>query len=53
MADDHGVTGKGLAGAVDATVIDLDGTPRGYADPDSGVARKQVVDPHGGRGEAA
>jgi glutathione-independent formaldehyde dehydrogenase len=36
-----------IAKAVNATVIDLDDAPRGYADFDRGVARKFVLDPHG------
>jgi glutathione-independent formaldehyde dehydrogenase len=28
-------------------VIGLDDAPRGYAEFDSGVARKYVIDPHG------
>ncbi|MGH8869963.1 MAG: formaldehyde dehydrogenase, glutathione-independent [Actinomycetes bacterium] len=36
-----------IAQAVNATVIGLDEAPRGYAEFDSGVARKFVIDPHG------
>jgi glutathione-independent formaldehyde dehydrogenase len=36
-----------IAKAVNATVISLDEAPRGYAEFDSGVARKFVLDPHG------
>jgi glutathione-independent formaldehyde dehydrogenase len=36
-----------IAKAVNATVISLDDAPQGYADFDSGVARKFVIDPHG------
>jgi glutathione-independent formaldehyde dehydrogenase len=36
-----------IADAVGATVIPLDEAPRGYADFDSGVAKKFVLDPHG------
>jgi glutathione-independent formaldehyde dehydrogenase len=36
-----------IAKAVNATVISLDDAPRGYADFDSGVARKFVIDPNG------
>ncbi len=36
-----------IADAVDATVIPLEEAPRGYADFDSGVAKKFVLDPHG------
>ena len=36
-----------IADAVNATVITLDDAPQGYADFDSGVAKKFVLDPHG------
>jgi glutathione-independent formaldehyde dehydrogenase len=36
-----------IAKAVNATVISLDEAPRGYAEFDSGVAQKFVLDPHG------
>jgi glutathione-independent formaldehyde dehydrogenase len=36
-----------IADAVGATVIPLEDAPRGYADFDSGVAKKFVLDPHG------
>jgi glutathione-independent formaldehyde dehydrogenase len=36
-----------IAKIVNATVINLSDAPRGYADFDSGVARKFVLDPHG------
>jgi glutathione-independent formaldehyde dehydrogenase len=36
-----------IADAVNATVITLDDAPRGYAEFDSGVAEKFVLDPHG------
>ncbi|MDD9206405.1 formaldehyde dehydrogenase, glutathione-independent [Georgenia sp. 10Sc9-8] len=36
-----------IAKAVNATAIPLDDAPRGYADFDSGVAKKFVLDPHG------
>ncbi|HET7580623.1 MAG TPA: formaldehyde dehydrogenase, glutathione-independent [Bacillales bacterium] len=36
-----------IAKAVNATVIGLEDAPKGYADFDSGVARKFVLDPHG------
>ncbi|MHA6795691.1 formaldehyde dehydrogenase, glutathione-independent [Pseudonocardia bannensis] len=36
-----------IAKAVNATVISLDDAPAGYAEFDSGVARKYVIDPHG------
>jgi len=36
-----------IAKAVNATVISLDQAPQGYADFDSGVAQKFVIDPHG------
>jgi glutathione-independent formaldehyde dehydrogenase len=35
-----------IGDAVNATVIGLDEAPRGYAEFDSGVARKYVIDPH-------
>ena len=36
-----------IAKAVNATVISLDEAPEGYADFDSGAAKKFVIDPHG------
>lgn len=36
-----------IANVVNATVISLDDAPQGYADFDSGVAKKFVIDPHG------
>ena len=36
-----------IAKAVNATVITLDEAPEGYAQFDSGVAKKFVIDPHG------
>jgi glutathione-independent formaldehyde dehydrogenase len=36
-----------IAKAVNATVIPLDQAPQGYADFDSGAAKKYVIDPHG------
>jgi glutathione-independent formaldehyde dehydrogenase len=36
-----------IAQAVNATRISLDEAPKGYADFDSGVAKKFVIDPHG------
>ena len=36
-----------IAKAVNATTISLDEAPKGYADFDSGVAKKFVIDPHG------
>ncbi|MEJ5869119.1 formaldehyde dehydrogenase, glutathione-independent [Pseudokineococcus sp. 5B2Z-1] len=36
-----------IAKAVNATVIGLEDAPRGYAEFDSGVAQKFVLDPHG------
>lgn len=36
-----------IAKAVNATVISLDDAPAGYAEFDSGVAKKFVIDPHG------
>ncbi|MBB3083725.1 formaldehyde dehydrogenase, glutathione-independent [Geodermatophilus sabuli] len=42
-----------IAKAVNATVIGLDDAPRGYAEFDSGVAKKYVIDPHNVTGKAA
>jgi len=43
-----------IAKAVNATVISLDEAPQGYAEFDSGAAKKYVIDPHGMvRGHAA
>jgi glutathione-independent formaldehyde dehydrogenase len=42
-----------IAKAVNATVISLDDAPRGYAEFDSGVAKKYVIDPHNVTGKAA
>ncbi len=36
-----------IAKNVNATVIGLDDAPRGYAEFDSGAAKKYVIDPHG------
>ncbi|KAA9395499.1 formaldehyde dehydrogenase, glutathione-independent [Kocuria coralli] len=36
-----------IASAVNATSISLDDAPEGYAEFDSGVAKKFVIDPHG------
>ncbi|MDT5106421.1 MAG: glutathione-independent formaldehyde dehydrogenase, partial [Mycobacterium sp.] len=36
-----------IAKAVGATVINLDEAPHGYAEFDSGVSKKFVIDPHG------
>ena len=36
-----------IAAAVNATPISLDQAPQGYADFDSGAAKKYVIDPHG------
>ncbi|MFD2208765.1 formaldehyde dehydrogenase, glutathione-independent [Virgibacillus halophilus] len=36
-----------IAKAVNATVVSLDEAPQGYADFDSGVAKKFIIDPHG------
>ncbi|WP_448614513.1 formaldehyde dehydrogenase, glutathione-independent [Modestobacter sp. URMC 112] len=36
-----------IAKAVNATVIPLEQAPQGYADFDSGAAKKYVIDPHG------
>jgi glutathione-independent formaldehyde dehydrogenase len=41
-----------IAKAVNAEVISLDDAPRGYAEFDSGVAKKYVIDPHGVTGAA-
>ena len=38
---------------MNATVISLDEAPQGYADFDSGVAKKFVIDPHGSVAKAA
>jgi len=40
-----------IGDAVNATVIGLDDAPQGYADFDSGVARKFVIDPHNSTGK--
>ncbi|MCW2538081.1 MAG: formaldehyde dehydrogenase, glutathione-independent [Modestobacter sp.] len=42
-----------IADAVNAEVISLDDAPRGYAEFDSGVAKKYVIDPHGVTGKVA
>src|SRR6478752_3374565 len=42
-----------IGDAVNATVIGLDDAPQGYADFDSGVARKFVLDPHNSTGKVA
>src|SRR4051795_5760753 len=42
-----------IAQSVNATVISLDKAPQGYAEFDSGVARKYVLDPHGVTGQVA
>jgi glutathione-independent formaldehyde dehydrogenase len=42
-----------IAKAVNAEAISLDDAPRGYAEFDSGVAKKYVIDPHGITGKAA
>ncbi len=42
-----------IARIVNATVIPLDEAPKGYADFDSGVAKKFVLDPHGLLGKSA
>ena len=36
-----------IAKIVNATVISLEEAPKGYADFDSGAAKKFVLDPHG------
>jgi glutathione-independent formaldehyde dehydrogenase len=43
--------GLQIADAVNATAISLDDAPKGYAEFDSGVARKYVIDPHGVTGK--
>ena len=40
-----------IGDAVNATVIGLEDAPQGYADFDSGVARKFVLDPHNSTGK--
>jgi len=40
-----------IGDAVNATVIGLDDAPEGYAEFDSGVARKYVLDPHNTTGK--
>src|SRR5699024_2387697 len=40
-----------IAAAVNATAISLDDAPKGYAEFDSGVAKKYVIDPHGVTGK--
>ncbi len=40
-----------IADAVNATAISLDDAPKGYAEFDSGVAKKYVIDPHGVTGK--
>ncbi|MEO5834198.1 MAG: formaldehyde dehydrogenase, glutathione-independent [Nakamurella sp.] len=40
-----------IGDAVNATVISLEDAPKGYAEFDSGVARKYVIDPHGMTGQ--
>src|SRR6478736_1181616 len=42
-----------IGAAVNATVIGLDQAPKGYAEFDSGVARKYVIDPHNSTGKVA
>ena len=42
-----------IGAAVNATVIGLDQAPQGYADFDSGVARKFVIDPHNTTGQVS
>jgi len=42
-----------IGDAVHATVIGLNDAPRGYAEFDSGVARKYVIDPHNSTGKVA
>ena len=40
-----------IAKNVNATVISLEDAPQGYAEFDSGVAKKYVIDPHGVTGK--
>jgi glutathione-independent formaldehyde dehydrogenase len=40
-----------IGDAVNATVIGLEDAPEGYAEFDSGVARKFVLDPHNTTGK--
>jgi len=40
-----------IGDAVNATVIGLEDAPEGYAEFDSGVARKYVLDPHNTTGK--
>lgn len=42
-----------IAKAVNATVISLDDAPEGYAEFDTGAAKKFVIDPHNVTGQAA
>ncbi|MFN8198853.1 MAG: formaldehyde dehydrogenase, glutathione-independent [Nakamurella multipartita] len=42
-----------IGDAVNATVIGLDQAPKGYAEFDSGVARKYVIDPHNTTGKVS
>jgi len=42
-----------IAKAVNATVIPLGEAPQGYADFDSGAAKKYVIDPHGATSKAS
>ncbi len=42
-----------IGDAVNATVIGLDQAPKGYAEFDSGVARKYVIDPHNTTGQVS
>jgi glutathione-independent formaldehyde dehydrogenase len=42
-----------IAEAVNVTVIELDQAPNGYAEFDSGVPKKFVIDPHGSLRAAA
>ena len=43
----HQVTQVHIADAVNVQVISLEEAPQGYADFDSGAAKKFVLDPHG------
>jgi glutathione-independent formaldehyde dehydrogenase len=42
-----------IAKAVNATLINLEETPKGYKDFDKGAAKKFIIDPHGAAKKAA
>ena len=48
---DCGVDTVHIGDAVNATVIGLEDAPKGYAEFDSAVARKYVLDPHNSTGK--